>query len=70
MSPKSGYSDDAQEKHDSHIRKFFCLEIISCSLSCFSLLVTGVIKHLSPFSPGKKDIQYNLFYKQSTNQGS
>lgn len=60
MSPKSGYSDDAQEKHDSHIRKFFCLEIISCSLSCFSLLGAGVIKLLSPFSP-ENTIYYIIF---------
>jgi hypothetical protein len=60
VSPKSGYSDDAQEKHDSHIKKFFCLEIMSCSLSCLSFLGEGVIKHLSPFSPENR-IYYITF---------
>ena len=42
--------------------QFFCLEIISCSLSCFSLLWAGVIKYLSPFSPEKRTY-YIIFSK-------
>ena len=36
--------NDAQDKHDSPIKKFFCLEVMICFLSCLSFLEVGVIK--------------------------